>query len=165
MGTHPIFESDFDCLTDDIKILYEKMVAHDYSDDVIAQCVARVWERKSSSQLTKRSASEFLISRTKRANTGWEETKEGNLEQECCEEFCDYEETREIFETNQARCNFFWTSYQNGPPKTTPPSPTTLPLANRSDDSSYSSGKCQTTIFFTKIFIFCVHFKTGDFET
>ena len=61
-----------------------KMVAHDYSDEVITQCVARVWERKSSlSQLTKRSASEFLISRTKRANTGWEETKEGNLEQEC----------------------------------------------------------------------------------
>jgi len=61
-----------------------KMVAHDYSDEVITQCVARVWERKSSlGQLTKRSASEFLISRTKRANTGWEETKEGNLEQEC----------------------------------------------------------------------------------
>ena len=61
-----------------------KMVAHDYSDEVITQCVTRVWERKSSlSQLTKRSASEFLISRTKRANTGWEETKEGHLEQEC----------------------------------------------------------------------------------
>ena len=60
------------------------MVARDYSDEVITQCVARVWERKSSlGQLTKRSASEFLISRTKRANTGWEETKEGNLEQEC----------------------------------------------------------------------------------
>lgn len=63
-----------------------------------------------------------------------------------CEEFCDYEETREIFETNAARRNFFWTSYQNGPPKTTTPSPTTLPLANRSDDSSYSSGKCRTVI-------------------
>ena len=62
------------------------MVAHDYTDEVITQCVARVWERKfpsELSQLTKRSASEFLISRTKRANTGWEETKEGNLEQEC----------------------------------------------------------------------------------
>ena len=68
-----------------------------------------------------------------------------------CEEFCDYEETREIFETNAQRRNFFWTSYQNGPPKTTTPSPTTLPLANRSDDSSYSSGKSQTIIHPNKI--------------
>ena len=67
-----------------------------------------------------------------------------------CEEFCDYEETREIFETNAARRNFFWTSYQNGPPKTTTPSPTTLPLANRSDDSSYSSGKSQNIPFISE---------------
>lgn len=47
-------------------------------------------------------AHEVLI-RTKRANSGWfEEMKMGNLERECLEEKCSYEEAREVFEHTEA---------------------------------------------------------------
>lgn len=38
------------------------------------------------------------IIRAKRANGRFEEIKPGNLERECVEEICDYEEAREVFE-------------------------------------------------------------------
>lgn len=40
------------------------------------------------------------VIRAKRANTIFEELKQGNLERECVEEICDHEEAREVFETN-----------------------------------------------------------------
>lgn len=47
-------------------------------------------------------AHELLI-RTRRANSGWfEEMKMGNLERECLEEKCSYEEAREVFEHTEA---------------------------------------------------------------
>ncbi len=42
-------------------------------------------------------ATQFL-SRHKRANSLFEESKKGNLERECIEELCNKEEAREIFE-------------------------------------------------------------------
>lgn len=40
-----------------------------------------------------------VLRRWRRANTGFlEELKQGNLERECQEEICDYEEAREVFE-------------------------------------------------------------------
>lgn len=40
-----------------------------------------------------------VLRRWRRANSGFlEEMKQGNLERECIEEICDYEEAREVFE-------------------------------------------------------------------
>lgn len=39
-----------------------------------------------------------LLQRFRRANAYLEEMKGGNLERECVEEICDYEEAREVFE-------------------------------------------------------------------
>lgn len=38
-----------------------------------------------------------FLRRSRRANAGLEEMKRGNLERECLEEKCSYEEAREIF--------------------------------------------------------------------
>lgn len=42
-----------------------------------------------------------ILGRFKRANSFFEEVKPGNLERECREETCNYEEAREIFEDNE----------------------------------------------------------------
>lgn len=47
--------------------------------------------------LSQDTASQFL-SRHRRANSLFEESKKGNLERECIEEVCNKEEAREIFE-------------------------------------------------------------------
>lgn len=47
--------------------------------------------------LSQSTASQFL-SRHRRANSLFEESKKGNLERECIEELCNKEEAREIFE-------------------------------------------------------------------
>lgn len=40
-----------------------------------------------------------VLQRRRRANSGFlEEVQQGNLERECVEEVCDYEEAREVFE-------------------------------------------------------------------
>jgi hypothetical protein len=44
-------------------------------------------------------ANDVLV-RTRRANSLFEEMKKGNLERECMEETCSYEEAREVFEDN-----------------------------------------------------------------
>ncbi|KAI4891022.1 hypothetical protein NFI96_013879, partial [Prochilodus magdalenae] len=52
-----------------------------------------------------------VLTRTKRANSGWfEELKMGNLERECLEEKCSYEEAREVFEHTEVT-NEFWKNY------------------------------------------------------
>jgi len=50
--------------------------------------------------LPTRDASQIL-SRRRRANSLFEEMKKGNMERECVEERCSYEEAREIFEDVQ----------------------------------------------------------------
>lgn len=39
-----------------------------------------------------------VLGRVRRANSFWEEMKKGNLERECMEETCSFEEAREVFE-------------------------------------------------------------------
>ncbi|KAG8452121.1 hypothetical protein GDO86_004061 [Hymenochirus boettgeri] len=54
-----------------------------------------------------------ILSRAKRANSGFEEFKKGNLERECYEERCSFEEAREVFE-NQDKTKEFWNKYIDG---------------------------------------------------
>nr|XP_004663431.2 coagulation factor X [Jaculus jaculus] len=54
-----------------------------------------------------------VLMRSRRANTLFEEMKKGNLERECMEETCSYEEAREVFEDNK-KTNEFWTKYKDG---------------------------------------------------
>ncbi|XP_003218433.3 vitamin K-dependent protein C [Anolis carolinensis] len=49
----------------------------------------------------------------KRANTFLEEVKPGSLERECIEEHCNFEEAREIFESQEVTLSF-WTKYFDG---------------------------------------------------
>ncbi|XP_016114852.1 coagulation factor X-like [Sinocyclocheilus grahami] len=52
-----------------------------------------------------------VLQRVRRANSGFlEEMKRGNLERECIEEICDYEEAREVFE-DDTKTKQFWLSY------------------------------------------------------
>ncbi|XP_042170587.1 vitamin K-dependent protein S-like [Oncorhynchus tshawytscha] len=59
--------------------------------------------------LTQNRASQFL-SRHRRANSMFEESKKGNLERECIEELCNKEEAREIFE-NYPETEHFYPQY------------------------------------------------------
>ncbi|XP_044141533.1 vitamin K-dependent protein Z-like isoform X1 [Bufo gargarizans] len=62
-----------------------------------------------------------VIQRTKRANyILLEEIWQGNLEQECLEEICTYEEAREIFEDID-KTQTFWKSYHEGRPCSSSP--------------------------------------------
>ncbi|XP_036396299.1 coagulation factor X [Megalops cyprinoides] len=54
-----------------------------------------------------------VLSRTRRANSPFEEFRQGNMERECIEERCSQEEAREIFE-NDERTNEFWNVYYDG---------------------------------------------------
>uniref|UniRef100_A0A8C5P924 coagulation factor Xa n=1 Tax=Leptobrachium leishanense TaxID=445787 RepID=A0A8C5P924_9ANUR len=60
-----------------------------------------------------------LLSRIKRANTAFEELKKGNLERECREEICSYEEAREVFEDDDLTKKF-WDSYDGDQCETNP---------------------------------------------
>ncbi|XP_068506011.1 coagulation factor X [Syngnathus scovelli] len=61
-------------------------------------------------------AADAVLSRWRRANTGFlEELKQGNLERECREEICDYEEAREVFE-DEAMTRQFWDTYDRRDP-------------------------------------------------
>lgn len=59
--------------------------------------------------LSSQSASQFLT-RKRRANSFFEESKGGDLERECIEELCNKEEAREIFE-NTPETEFFYPRY------------------------------------------------------
>ncbi|XP_078088474.1 coagulation factor X-like [Mustelus asterias] len=54
-----------------------------------------------------------ILTRQRRANSFWEEVKEGNVERECIEERCSYEEVREIYENDQAT-DEYWSKYVDG---------------------------------------------------
>ncbi|XP_069493271.1 coagulation factor X-like [Ambystoma mexicanum] len=60
-----------------------------------------------------------MLGRVKRDNSVWDNVKleemwPGNLERECVEELCSYEEAREIFE-NDIGTNNFWKTYRGNP--------------------------------------------------
>ncbi|XP_051743334.1 coagulation factor X isoform X1 [Ctenopharyngodon idella] len=54
-----------------------------------------------------------ILSRRRRANQVFEEWKQGNMERECIEERCSYEEAREIFE-DVTKTDEFWHVYIDG---------------------------------------------------
>ncbi|XP_032466581.1 coagulation factor VII isoform X2 [Phocoena sinus] len=54
-----------------------------------------------------------VLHRPRRANWLLEELWPGSLERECREEFCSFEEAREIFQSEE-RTNRFWISYNDG---------------------------------------------------
>uniref|UniRef100_A0A8C5DEK1 Coagulation factor VIIi n=1 Tax=Gouania willdenowi TaxID=441366 RepID=A0A8C5DEK1_GOUWI len=57
-----------------------------------------------------------VLGRQRRANSGFlEELKQGNLERECIEEICDFEEAREVFE-DVDKTNQFWMTYNRRDP-------------------------------------------------
>ncbi|XP_062903571.1 growth arrest-specific protein 6-like [Mobula hypostoma] len=60
--------------------------------------------------VSRRVATSFL-GRSRRAFQVFEETRQGHLERECVEEFCNKEEAREIFE-NDLETNYFYPKYQ-----------------------------------------------------
>ncbi|XP_044126770.1 prothrombin-like [Bufo gargarizans] len=61
-----------------------------------------------------------VLKRSRRANMLWEELKQGNMERECMEELCNYEEAREIKESKDAT-DTFWHQYQACHPEKKPP--------------------------------------------
>ncbi|CAB1429609.1 unnamed protein product [Pleuronectes platessa] len=58
-------------------------------------------------------AANQVLTRRRRANSFLEEFKQGNMERECVEERCEWEEAREIFE-NKEKTNEFWAKYVDG---------------------------------------------------
>ncbi|CAL8285012.1 coagulation factor X [Gadus morhua] len=58
-------------------------------------------------------AAKELLGRRRRANSMFEELRQGNLERECIEERCDQEEAREIYEDKE-KTNEFWSVYFDG---------------------------------------------------
>lgn len=54
-----------------------------------------------------------ILKRYRRKNTFLEEVQQGNIERECREEVCTYEEAREAFE-NDEKTNDFWAAYIKG---------------------------------------------------
>ncbi|CAK7289141.1 Coagulation factor X [Vulpes lagopus] len=54
-----------------------------------------------------------VLGRVRRANSFLEEMKKGNLERECMEETCSFEEAREVFE-DTAKTMEFWNKYKDG---------------------------------------------------
>lgn len=55
-------------------------------------------------------AAHSVLRRLRRANSLLEEMKQGNIQRECREEICTYEEAREAFE-NDEKTNRFWEEY------------------------------------------------------
>ncbi|XP_036099304.1 vitamin K-dependent protein S [Molossus molossus] len=72
-------------------------------------CLALVFSVSEANFLSKQHASQVLV-RKRRANSGLEETRQGNLERECIEELCNKEEAREIFE-NYPETDYFYPKY------------------------------------------------------
>ncbi|XP_063809196.1 coagulation factor X [Pseudophryne corroboree] len=54
-----------------------------------------------------------ILQRWRRANSPFEEFKKGNLERECMEETCSYEEAREVFEDDE-KTREFWSKHFDG---------------------------------------------------
>lgn len=58
-------------------------------------------------------AANQVLTRQRRANSFLEELKQGNMERECMEERCSWEEAREIFEDKE-KTDEFWAKYVDG---------------------------------------------------
>ncbi|XP_051019322.1 LOW QUALITY PROTEIN: vitamin K-dependent protein C [Acomys russatus] len=75
------------------------------------------------------------VLRAKRANSFLEEMRPGNMERECMEEICDFEEAQEIFQ-NVDETLTFWNKYFDGDQCTAPP------LDHQCDSPCCGHGTC-----------------------
>ncbi|XP_027866461.1 coagulation factor VIIi isoform X2 [Xiphophorus couchianus] len=77
---------------------------------------ALLWAVHSAEVFVEKHEAASVLRRWRRANSGFlEELKRGNLERECIEEICDYEEAREVFEDDQ-QTRDFWKTYEKRDP-------------------------------------------------
>ncbi|XP_043965606.1 coagulation factor VIIi [Gambusia affinis] len=77
---------------------------------------ALLWAVHAAEVFVEKHEAASVLRRWRRANSGFlEEVKQGNLERECIEEICDYEEAREVFEDDQQTRNF-WKTYDKRDP-------------------------------------------------
>ncbi|XP_061549902.1 coagulation factor VIIi, partial [Phycodurus eques] len=75
-----------------------------------------VYSVRLASVFVEKREADAVLSRWRRANSGFlEELKQGNLERECREEICDYEEAREVFE-DDTQTRQFWQTYDRRDP-------------------------------------------------
>ncbi|KAM4711403.1 uncharacterized protein FYW61_021831 [Anableps anableps] len=77
---------------------------------------ALLWAAHAATVFVEKHEAASVLRRWRRANSGFlEELKQGNLERECIEEICNYEEAREVFEDDQ-RTRDFWKTYDKRDP-------------------------------------------------
>jgi hypothetical protein len=70
--------------------------------------------------LDRSEANQFLSRRRRANNGGIEEMMEGNLERECIEEVCNFEEAREVFENHDQTIQWWDTNHPSATSKKTP---------------------------------------------
>uniref|UniRef100_A0A3B5PR02 Protein Z, vitamin K-dependent plasma glycoprotein b n=2 Tax=Xiphophorus TaxID=8082 RepID=A0A3B5PR02_XIPMA len=88
------------------------MAVHIMSASLLAVCLLGCFLQVFRFRVAPGAHAVFL--RSKRANQFLlEEILQGNLERECYEELCNYEEAREVFEDDE-RTKSFWTIYYDG---------------------------------------------------
>ncbi|CAK6980426.1 uncharacterized protein LOC128354592 [Scomber scombrus] len=115
-----------------------------------------------------------VLQRWRRANSGFlEELKQGNLERECIEEICNYEEAREVFE-DDAKTRQFWLKYERRDPCLVNPclnNGTCIYVGNSYDcqcAEGYEGRYCQTVFEDSLKCLFqngqCQHFCDGSGE-
>ncbi|XP_034462626.1 coagulation factor IXb [Hippoglossus hippoglossus] len=75
---------------------------------------AEITEENTEAVFVSQQAAHAVLHRQRRYNSGlFEEVKQANLERECKEETCSYEEAREVFENNE-KTDEFWAVYIDG---------------------------------------------------
>ncbi|XP_054626209.1 vitamin K-dependent protein S [Dunckerocampus dactyliophorus] len=77
---------------------------------LVSSCLVFLLTFADASRFLSQSTASHFLRRHRRANSIFEEHKEGNLERECIEELCNKEEAREIFE-NQPETEYFYPKY------------------------------------------------------
>merc|ERR1712121_22830 len=81
-------------------------------DEVLVVFLALFVAAQANSVFLGKEEASQVLSRNKRANFGIEEFKEGDLNRECYDEQCNYEEAREVFE-DDAQTDAFWEQLTN----------------------------------------------------
>nr|ACO06219.1 coagulation factor VII (predicted) [Dasypus novemcinctus] len=87
------------------------MVSH--SHGLAFLCFLLGFQRSLATVFTTQEDAHGILHRQRRANSFFEELRQGSLERECKEEQCSFEEAREIFKDLE-RTKQFWTIYSDG---------------------------------------------------
>ncbi|KAM3585383.1 uncharacterized protein V6R79_016485 [Siganus canaliculatus] len=96
------------------------LFATESDNDMLLRSCCSVWILLTSiaaaAVFVERRDANAVLQRWRRANSGFlEELKQGDLERECIEEKCDYEEAREVFEDDD-KTKQFWQTYEGHDP-------------------------------------------------